>query len=151
MKRAFKVLCVLAITISLLGGCAITTIKKPSDFFPFTKGSTWQYKGEGNEYASFSREVVFTLESNENLIVLKAPLEVGTKWEHSTETREIVDVNTTVDTPAGKFENCVVVKIIFPNSTLFEYFKDGVGMVKREFRSGDSQVTSILEKFSVNS
>ena len=215
MKRAFNVLSILAIAFFLLGGCAktlipapepkvqkpkpqvqlpITTNKKPGDFFPLTKGSTWQYQGEGNEYASFSREVLFTQDDraqirednggtvsssvfkrtdsevvviffqgeaygesnfleqkpNENLIVLKAPLEVGTKWENRTGIREIVDVNTTVDSPAGKYEKCIVVKISSPDSTLFEYFKDGVGMVKREFISGDSRVTSILEKVNIN-
>lgn len=215
MKRTLSIFSILVIGIFLLVGCdrtsrpdpkpdvqkpepqvqsPITNNKKPGDFFPLTKGSTWQYQGEGNEYASFSREVLFTLdnraqikednggtvsasvfestdneiiitffqgesydetnfleqEPNENLIILKSPLEVGTKWENRTGTREIVDVNTTVDTPAGKFENCIVVEISSQNSTLFEYFKDGVGMVKREFVSGDSRVTSILEKVNIN-
>lgn len=30
---------------------------KPEDYFPLTQGSTWRYLGEGNEYATFTREV----------------------------------------------------------------------------------------------
>lgn len=33
--------------------------KSLSDYFPLVEGNVWQYKGEGNEYASFTREVVF--------------------------------------------------------------------------------------------
>lgn len=210
-----NLLSTLVIVAILIGGCAKTNIptpapdstkpnhqvensiaikNKPSDFFPLTKGSTWQYKGEGNEYASFTREVIFTKDnlaqvrednggtvsasvfkstdneivrtffqgeeaygeinlleqkSNDELIVLKAPLEVGTKWENSTGMREIVDVNASVETPAGRFEKCIVVKITSPDSTLYEYFHEGVGMVKREFTSGETRITSILEKYNI--
>lgn len=166
---------------------------KPGDFFPLTLGSTWQYRGEGNEFASFNREVLFAKDDRaqirednggtvsaavfevkddavvriffqgeaygetrfidrepaENIVILKAPIEVGTKWEEPNGTREIVDVNAAVDTPAGKFENCIKVKISAPNSTLYEYYKEGVGMVKREFISGENRVTSALEKYNI--
>lgn len=165
----------------------------PADFFPLTVGSTWDYEGEGNEYASFIREVLFTssdraqirennggtasaavfkispdavtriffmgeaygednfinTEPKENIIILKAPLQVGTKWEEPNGTREIVDMNAKVDTPAGSFEECIIVKISSKDSTLYEFYKKGVGMVKREFRSGESVVTSSLKKYVI--
>ncbi|MHB1421025.1 MAG: M56 family metallopeptidase [Bacillota bacterium] len=31
-----------------------------ADYFPLSKGSTWDYEGTGNEYAAFTREVLFT-------------------------------------------------------------------------------------------
>ena len=120
------------------------------NYFPLTDGSVWKYLGEGNEYATFNREVVFVEgdkaqirednggtvsaavfqtsenaitriffqgeeyedtnflneEPNNSLEILKNPLEVGTKWEDPNGTREIVDINATVNTQAGKFENC---------------------------------------------
>jgi hypothetical protein len=153
----------------------------PVDFFPLISGSTWDYEGEGNEYASFTREVLFTsgdraqirennggtssaavfktspdavtriffmgeaygednfinTEPKENIIILKAPLQVGTKWEEPNGTREIVDINAKVDTPAGTFEECIKVKITSEDSTLYEFYKKDIGMVKREFRSGE--------------
>jgi hypothetical protein len=36
------------------------TTQKLSDYFPLTTNSIWEYQGEGNEYASFTREVLYT-------------------------------------------------------------------------------------------
>jgi hypothetical protein len=163
------------------------------DFFPISKGSTWQYLGEGNEYASFSRKVLFLegnraqfvednggtvsasifkvtedqiirtffqgeeynqtnlldKESNDNLAILKTPLKAGTKWETLRDVREIVDIDATVVAPAGTFEDCIKVSIKSENSTMHEYFKAGIGMVKREFESEGMVVTSTLEKYDI--
>ncbi|MEG6520438.1 TapB family protein [Desulfotomaculum sp. 1211_IL3151] len=168
--------------------------KNLRDFFPMTKGSTWEYQGEGNEYASFSREVLFlqdnkaqlrednggtvsisvlqvtdqeisriyfqgeayedtnviNQEPNDHTIILKLPLSVGTKWDVPHGNREIVSINATVETPAGSFTNCIKVKVTQENSTIFEYFKQDVGLVKREFFSEGTQVTSSLETYHIN-
>jgi hypothetical protein len=165
---------------------------KLSDFFPLELGYTWEYEGEGNEYASFNRKVVFAdnnlyqirednggtvsaavfkvspsditriffqgeaygeesylnSEPNENMTILKIPLIVGTKWQEPNGTREIVSINEVVTTPAGNYSDCIKVKVSSENSTVYEYFKDGIGMVKREFISGETKVTSSLKKFS---
>jgi len=162
-------------------------------FFPLTKGSTWSYLGEGNEFASFSREVLFTRgnlaqiqegnggtvsamvfrttgtavtrvlnfpetydpvnllgrKPNDSTVILKAPLRAGTKWKTPGGSREIVSVNEVVTTPAGTFRNCILVKIPGKESTVKEYFKEGVGMVKREFESGETRVSSTLEKYTI--
>ena len=34
---------------------------KLGDFFPVVAGSTWEYQGAGNEYASFSRKILFAI------------------------------------------------------------------------------------------
>lgn len=181
--------------IIILAGCAPKADAPKAAYlkamFPVNVGSTWQYQGEGNEYATFTREVVFANGSkaqikeenggtisaavfevtdtevkrvyfqgeqyeqgnfldavpNENLVILKAPIQVGTKWETPEDTREIVDINATVETPAGKFEGCVKVKISSEGSDMYEYFKTGVGMVKREFTSGKISVTSTLSSY----
>jgi hypothetical protein len=163
---------------------------KLADFFPAVAGSTWEYQGEGNEYASFSRKIVFASgnlaqirednggtvtasvfkissgavtriffvaeaygqtnylksPSNENIVILKTPLKVGTKWAEPNGIREIVDLKATVTTPAGSFTQCLKVKISEKDSIVYEYFKSGVGMVKREFISGDSKISSSLKR-----
>jgi hypothetical protein len=163
------------------------------DFFPLSEGSTWQYQGEGNEYASFHRKVLFvegdraqvvednggtvsasifkttedevirtffqgeeydesnllSQESNNNVVILKTPLQAGAKWETPEGVREILEIDATVDTPVGKFEDCIKVSILSQDSTLYEYYKDGIGLVKREFISGDMTVTSTLEKYDI--
>lgn len=162
-------------------------------YFPISVGNTWKYLGDGNEYASFNRKVLFTegdraqtvednggtvsasvfkitekeimrtffqgeeygqvnlldKESNDNTVILKAPLKVGTKCETSKDVREIVETDAVVNTPAGKFEGCIRVSIKSQNSTMYEYFKAGIGMVKREFVSEGMSVTSTLEKYEI--
>ncbi|MGI6004916.1 MAG: hypothetical protein ACOX88_05830 [Christensenellales bacterium] len=168
-------------------------VLSPKNFFPLSQDSTWQYQGEGNEYATFSRKVVFAAADraqveednggtvtaavwkatddevvrtyfegeaydganrlsalpNDTLIILKAPLTTGTKWDTPQGTREIVSTDAVVDTPAGKFEDCIKVLNMSENATVYEYFKEGVGMVKREFSSEGTTITSTLEQYSV--
>lgn len=165
----------------------------PENFFPVSVGSTWEFLGEGNEYAAFVRKALFkegdraqfsednggTVSAsifkvtekeivrtflrgeeynNENLmkekandatVILKAPLKAGTKWKNSGDNREIVATDAVVETPAGKFTDCIKVSIKTDNSTMYEYFKAGVGMVKREFVSEGMTVTSTLEKYEI--
>lgn len=176
-----------------LTACSKAEPPKPADFFPMTKGSFWEYEGEGNEFASFTREVLFTdsgraqlrennggtvtasvieatetavirvfsraeaygeenymeKQATENTVLLKAPVEVGTKWEVQDGIKEITDVNATVTTPAGKFEKCVAVTANYGESTIVEYYKAGIGLVKREFTSGDIKVTSSLKRYEI--
>jgi len=163
------------------------------DYFPLSEGSTWQYLGDGNEYASFDRSVLFVEEdraqiseanggtvsasvfeitedgivrtffrgeeydgknlleeeSTGSLAVLKAPLEVGTSWETQNDVREIIETDATVDTPAGEFDNCLKISITSEHSVMFEYYKAGIGMVKREFLSEGITITSALEEYSI--
>ncbi|MGI6414021.1 MAG: hypothetical protein GX550_04450 [Syntrophomonadaceae bacterium] len=164
-------------------------------YFPLTVGSTWIYQGEGNEYASFSREVLFAknnlaqikednggtviamvfqvndeditriyfegevynpenlletnLPQNDNKTIIKAPIEVGTAWETSNGSSEIVDLKAKVDTPAGVFENCLHVQTTGDDYLINEFFKEGIGMVKREYITGDFQVTSSLQEYTI--
>jgi hypothetical protein len=87
--------------------------------------------------------------SNDNITILKSPIAPGTKWDAPNGNREIIAVNTTVATPAGTFTDCITIKIAGQDSTLYEHFKEGVGMVKREFRSGDTKITSTLKRYTI--
>lgn len=164
-----------------------------SELFPVNKGWSWDYKGEGNEYAAFTRKVVYTegnraqlQEDNggtvtasvfqvtadsvtrifftgenyeeknylnttpsENLVIIKGPVKVGTKWDSGAGvSREILDTKATVSTPAGKFSDCIKIKITEENSTSYEYYKSGTGLVLREFISGETKVLSSLSKLN---
>ena len=87
--------------------------------------------------------------SNENVIIIKAPISKGTKWNNKDHSREIVDVNASIDTPAGTFQPCLKIKITSDNSTVYEYYKKGLGLVKREFIADEASITSSLEKYQV--
>lgn len=164
-------------------------------YFPATVGDIWEYEGQGNEYASFYREVVYAEgdlaqfsednggtvtatvysitedvitqvffkgeeyedtnflaeEPNADMVILKAPLSEGTQWNTENGSRKIVDLDATVDTPAGQFLSCIQVEVEEGDSTLYEYFAPEVGMVKREFIMGEDRVTSSLSDFSIGS
>lgn len=168
---------------------------KVSDYFPITPGSRWVYRGEGNEYASYTQEAIYTRDNmaqfgsnnggtamtsifetdddyvkrvyregesynpdnyletgftpNDDTILLKAPIKIGTSWTNSGIGREIVSVNSNVDTPAGSFDNCVKVKISFEDSTIYEYYHKNTGLIKSEFLAEDAAVTSVLEEFEI--
>ena len=163
------------------------------DYFPLRKGSKWVYQGTGNEYASFTREVVFTEgnlaqtlemngganvtkivqvtgstateifkreepsdpvnllheESNEQRILLKSPLSIGTKWNDGNTQIEIVDTSATVKTPAGTFKNCIKVKSTFSgdSSIMYQYYAKGVGMVQQDFIFEGEKISSSLESY----
>ncbi|NLC78022.1 MAG: hypothetical protein GX750_10465 [Clostridia bacterium] len=191
-RRAFILL--LLILGILTGGCKTRSEPaKPADYFPMTKGSYWEYEGEGNEFASFTREVLFTgqnraqlrednggtvmasviettdtavirvfsrgeaygeenyleKQSNENTVLLQSPIEVGTRWEFQEGTKEITDTQAVVKTPAGEFNDCIAVTAKIGESTVVEYYKAGIGMVKREFNSEGFTVTSSLKKYEI--
>ena len=88
-------------------------------------------------------------EANDNLVLIKVPLEAGTKWETPNGTREIVETDAVVDTPAGEFEGCIKIEITTEHSVMYEYYKEGIGLVKREFLSEGMTVTSTLEEYSI--
>lgn len=187
-------------SLMLLGtGCkkGQTESAKAGDYFPGTVGSNWKYKGAGNEYASFSREVVFAgdnrvqLKENnggtmsdavyeitdtqvsrvyfigesyekknyldqtgdKNMIILKLPLKQGESWENADDTREIVSVNDSVNTPAGTFDQCIKIKIspkpTSSTAATYEYYKQGVGLVKRMFVTGSDTISSTLEEYKI--
>lgn len=215
-KNLLNLLVLIIITVSLLVGCSDNQELSPDgnnqtpnntqqnpnemeslklgDFFPLELGYSWEYQGEGNEFASFKMEVVYSdndlrqvrednggtvsasvykvssseiekvffqaeaydesnylnNEPNEEVIILKTPLEVGAKWQEPNGTREIVSINETVSTPAGDFDKCIKVSISSKDSTIYEYYKEGIGMVKREFIFGEDKITSSLKAFSKN-
>lgn len=65
----------IVITTLILSGCSVESIPEtspatilpdpvveilPADYFPMTPGSTWSYIGDGNEYASYTRTVLYS-------------------------------------------------------------------------------------------
>ncbi len=124
------------------GGTVTTTI------YETTPGALKRVYFEGESYNPPNMlEEGFT--PNENVIILKSPISKGTKWDNKDHSREIVDVNASVDAPAGTFQPCLKIKITSDNSTVYEYYKKGLGLVKREFITDETSITSSLEKYQV--
>lgn len=212
MKRIILVFMII-LSVSLISGCKSTNqpgnnpppnqnitnpppvVNKVTDHYPLTVGSYWEYEGNGNEYASFNRKVLFAkgnlaqitednggtvatkifeatndvvklvyfegesyqpenmleagFKANSETIILKNPLQVGTNWTDKDGKKEIVAIDSVVDTPLGKMDNCLQLKITNPNDTIYQYYKKGIGLVKQEFVSGETKVTSTLKKYQV--
>lgn len=171
------------------------TTPSMQSYFPITSGSSWSYQGEGNEYASFTREVSYMQNNrgqfkesnggtvttqvfqvtdtditrvyflgedyqaanlfstgfspNDNSTVLKAPLQAGTTWISGGIEKRIVSTDAKVTTPAGSFDSCIQVESKHTDSVVYEYFKAGVGMVKREFKSGNETISSSLAAYKI--
>lgn len=87
----------------------------------------------------------------ENTVILQAPLRVGTRWQNNSETREIIATDAELTTRAGDFSRVVQVRISGqdPNSAVYEYYAPGVGLIEREFVSGDFRVASLLRSYDV--
>ncbi|HHY77022.1 MAG TPA: hypothetical protein GX498_00760 [Clostridiales bacterium] len=94
------------------------------------------------------------LDEKENIedIIIKGPIEVGTKWESQGNQHEITDVDATVTVPAGTFENCIVIKETYKESGAFSnyYYCKGVGLVKSEYIDDDFEVLSLLKSYSLS-
>ncbi|OGO77999.1 MAG: hypothetical protein A2Y23_13560 [Clostridiales bacterium GWB2_37_7] len=91
------------------------------------------------------------LNEKENLeeVLIKLPLQVGNKWISEENTYEIIDTKASITVPYGTFDNCLVIKRTYKDgSEEFMYYKEGIGLLQSEFRSGDFKVFSRLKDFS---
>jgi hypothetical protein len=89
-----------------------------------------------------------TLDSSAH--VIRTPLSVGTQWQSYHNAHEIVAVDSTVDTPAGIFQDVVVVEthtcagralILCKTSySIHTYYAKNVGLIKTTTRTGGSDI-----------
>jgi len=99
----------------------------------------------------------------ESYTVLEAPLEVGHSWEAtavypngaSVEKRRIEGVGLTLDTPAGRFENVIRVRVSYESGNdSLEHYAPGIGLVRSEYLFRDESlafepIVSELEHFTL--
>ncbi|MGB7604595.1 MAG: hypothetical protein WBL93_03870 [Lutisporaceae bacterium] len=98
---------------------------------------------------SYDQTNLLNQQNNLEDIVLKLPLEVGNKWVSEENSYEIIDTKATVIVPYGAFNDCVVVRRTYKDgSEEYMNYKEGVGMLQSEFRTGDFSVFSRLKSFS---
>jgi len=94
---------------------------------------------------------------HEEYTVLEAPLRAGHAWETtavfpngvSVETRRVDGVGLTVDTPAGRFEHVIRVRVFYESGNeALEYYAPGVGLVRSEYLL-EEPIISELESFAL--
>lgn len=87
--------------------------------------------------------------SNDNTLLLKYPLEPGTAWA-SGDCQKLVETNgIEIRTPAGVFDDCVKIKLTWPQSDGYEYYKAGIGMIKQEFLIEGGTISSTLKEYHI--
>lgn len=169
-------------------------------YFPLLEGKHYEYQGEGIEYASFVRDIlyidspfvqvhednggtvvasVYKVEeeqvslvkreaeyySEENLIpklkeqeelkveevIIKNPLEEGTTWETNGKTKEIVEIDTELEVPAGKFYDVIKIKSETDEAdndmTHYHYYAKNIGLIKQRSAGEDYEILSELESY----
>lgn len=103
----------------------------------------------------FSREEYYSDASllgekaNRERLLLKAPLKAGATWESAQERREVAGIAENVAVPAGTYGNVVKVKVTSlaaqGGGHTFEYYAPNVGLVLREFITGQDKIVSRLK------
>jgi hypothetical protein len=162
-------------------------------YFPAEQNLTWIYEGSGNEYAAFTRKVIykqgskvqlaqdnggtrlgivlqvlpeavllnyteeefysdtslFNQAANRSEVLLKAPLKAGAIWEAGRERREVINIEESVQVPAGNYSNVVKLKVTSLEANTasenFEYYAPNVGLVLRQFTTGNDKIESRLK------
>jgi len=92
---------------------------------------TWRYIGDDE---GITKDPILPTRGYNQYLWLSRNVRVGEKWNSSWGSRrEIMETGITVETPAGKFENCVMVEYdIYAGGTGIErhYLAPGVGLIK---------------------
>lgn len=122
-----------------------------------TLGMVYEFQ-EGQLVVVYSQEELYDEENilmRENTmesVILQEPIEVGTTWKTAdNRTFEITDISATVETPAGKFTDCVEVVSTFEGYEAVNTmsYKPSLGLVKQVYEEGEFKVTQELEEFKV--
>lgn len=97
----------------------------------------------------YYRENLIRFNPEEEDIILKAPIKVGTEWNVEVGARKITSVSADVSTPSGKYKAIEVVTKGDSVETT-HYYAKGVGLVKSVFKSEGSEVSSVLKAVKEN-
>lgn len=100
----------------------------------------------------YNEKNVLNEEENTFEEVLKTPIEVGNNWISEKNEYEIVEIDASITVPAGKFNNCIAVSIVFEDgSRAMTYYKEGVGLIQSDFYLNDTDViSSKLKEYKLN-
>lgn len=96
---------------------------------------------------------ILSTENNMDQPILVAPIKENETWESNGNKYTIISVNESVETDAGNFEECVLVKVEYPENPAYLniYYKADLGMVKQDYidEESDFKVTTVLSEYQV--
>lgn len=84
-------------------------------------------------------------------VILKEPIEVGNTWRSGEKQYKIEAIDAVIDTPAGKFEDCIQITVTAEeyNSQSNVYYKPHLGLIRQEYLSEDYKIVTELEKYNI--
>jgi len=99
----------------------------------------------------YEEENILQRENTMSEVILKEPIEVGNTWQSGEKQYRIEAIDTVVNTPSGKFEDCIQISVNAEefNSTSNIYYKPGLGLIKQEYLSEDYKVVAELEEYKI--
>lgn len=106
-----------------------------------------------NTYKSgeiYNNEDFLDKKRNVNIILLQTPLEKGNFWISEENHYEIIDTAADIAVPAGRFKDCIAVRMTFKDNTsnMIYYYKAGIGLIQSEFRTDAGDLaTSKLKRY----
>ncbi|MDD4343565.1 MAG: hypothetical protein PHH19_04265 [Eubacteriales bacterium] len=96
---------------------------------------------------------ILSTENNMDQPILVAPVKENETWESNGNKYTIISVNESVETDAGNFEECVLVKVEYPENPAYSniYYKADLGMVKQDYIDEELgfKVTTVLSEYQV--
>jgi len=99
----------------------------------------------------YEEENILDRENTMSEIILKEPIETGNSWKSGEKDYKIEAIDAVVDTPAGKFEDCIHISVIANefNSQSNVYYKPGLGLIKQEYLADDYKIVQELEEYNI--
>jgi len=96
----------------------------------------------------YTLEDLTEAEPNLDIIILREPLEVGTRWNNGAETSEITSLAAPVSTPFGDFEALQVTTTTAAGFMERYYYVQDIGLVKSVHPGERGTLTVLLSQFS---
>jgi len=96
---------------------------------------------------------ILSFENNMDQPILVAPIKENESWESNGNKYTVISTKEIVETDAGAFEDCVLIKVEYPENPAFSniYYKADLGMVKQEYIDEDEDfvISTVLSEYQV--
>ena len=101
---------------------------------------------------SETAENLLAVKPNQEVQLLKGPLQQGATWEDGAWRYRLLNTNKAVWVPAGMFSGVVEVQarsLARPNEVIVACYAPEVGLVRRDYYSGGTQISTQLQSMSI--
>ncbi len=101
----------------------------------------------------YEEKNILSVENNMDQPILLAPVEENQTWESNGNKYTVISTKEKVETDAGTFEECVLVKVEYNENPAYSniYYKADLGMVKQDYidEEADFIISTVLSEYQV--